>query len=269
MTICAESDGRSWQHCTRGMTGCVCGTDNLHRAAEILEVFNRWRREEKMPDGSDAQQPHPAAIGGAIETAIAALRSAALASPSADHSEDKLDMVSASLFSDEQTKSIMNAYRNSREGRMRDIRDTYIEALESHLAENHIADAGKMVSAAPLSDEKLELDDLIIKALTEVKSKRLWDTLTYESGPYSIDKPTADAGKFVVYIAEAIITRALARTAPAVQTEQEIYGLAVLHGNLHTDDNGEKTVSFTADKLLDFARALPASPSIAQGGEGL
>lgn len=85
MTICAETDGRSWQHCTRGMQGCICGTDDLHRAAMVLEVFNRWRREEKMPDGSDAPQPHPAAIGGAIETAIKALR--ALASPVVSDSE--------------------------------------------------------------------------------------------------------------------------------------------------------------------------------------
>jgi len=43
---------------------------------------------------------------------------------------------------------------------------------------------------------------------------------------------------------------------PQGLSEQEIAGLAVLHGNLRTEQHGKKLVEFAADKLMDFANAL-------------
>ena len=68
MTQCAEFAGRSWATCTRGIEGCVCGMDNPHRVAMVLEQHNYWRQdgEGKMID--------PQAIGLAIAAAVEMLR---------------------------------------------------------------------------------------------------------------------------------------------------------------------------------------------------
>ena len=70
MTVCAEFAGRSWATCTRGIQGCVCGFDDLNRVAQVLEVHNKWRRGDIEIDES----PCPAAVGKAMEAAIAHLR---------------------------------------------------------------------------------------------------------------------------------------------------------------------------------------------------
>lgn len=44
MTICAETAGRSWQTCTRGIQGCICGMDSKWRVAHVLEQHNKYRR---------------------------------------------------------------------------------------------------------------------------------------------------------------------------------------------------------------------------------
>lgn len=71
MTICAEADGRSWQHCTRGIQGCICGFDNPHRVAHVLRMHNKFRRGEIEMD----QAPSANAVGLAIDAAIAMLTS--------------------------------------------------------------------------------------------------------------------------------------------------------------------------------------------------
>ena len=70
MTVCAEFAGRSWATCTRGIQGCVCGFDDLHRVARVLEVHNKWRRGDIEID----EAPCPSAVGKAIDAAIAHLR---------------------------------------------------------------------------------------------------------------------------------------------------------------------------------------------------
>jgi protein involved in sex pheromone biosynthesis len=60
--------GRSWATCTRGIEGCICGMDDPHRVAMVLEQHNYWRRdgEGKMID--------PQAIGLALDAAVVMLR---------------------------------------------------------------------------------------------------------------------------------------------------------------------------------------------------
>ena len=48
----------------------MCGFDNLHRVANVLEVHNKWRRGEIEIDES----PCPSAVGKAIDAAIEHLR---------------------------------------------------------------------------------------------------------------------------------------------------------------------------------------------------
>lgn len=66
MTICAETAGRSWQSCTRGIQGCVCGMDNEFRVAHVLKMHNRFRRGEIEMDAS----PSPQVVGLAIDAAV-------------------------------------------------------------------------------------------------------------------------------------------------------------------------------------------------------
>ena len=49
-------------------------TDAYAEAADVLDRFNRWRRDDRdaMPDPADA--PNPAAIGLAIDLAVKVLR---------------------------------------------------------------------------------------------------------------------------------------------------------------------------------------------------
>jgi len=48
----------------------VCGFDDLHRVARVLEVHNKWRRGDIEID----EAPCPSAVGKAIDAAIAHLR---------------------------------------------------------------------------------------------------------------------------------------------------------------------------------------------------
>lgn len=84
MTQCAEFAGQSWATCTRGLSGCICGLENAHRAAHVLEQHNKWRRGA---DDAPVDMIHPAAVGRAIDTAIKALRTAATQQPQTDRGE--------------------------------------------------------------------------------------------------------------------------------------------------------------------------------------
>ena len=66
MTVCAEYVGRSWATCTRGISGCVCGFDDLSRVSYVLEMHNKWRRGDIDMEDS----PSPCAVGKAIDAAI-------------------------------------------------------------------------------------------------------------------------------------------------------------------------------------------------------
>jgi hypothetical protein len=48
----------------------VCGFDDLHRVARVLEAHNKWRRGDIEID----EAPCPSAVGKAIDAAIAHLR---------------------------------------------------------------------------------------------------------------------------------------------------------------------------------------------------
>ena len=48
----------------------MCGFDDLHRVARVLEVHNKWRRGDIEID----EAPCPSAVGKAIDAAIAHLR---------------------------------------------------------------------------------------------------------------------------------------------------------------------------------------------------
>jgi hypothetical protein len=68
MTACAETLGRSWASCTRGIEGCVCGMDDPHRVAMVLEQHNYWRR------GGEGRMTDPQAVGLALDAAVKMLR---------------------------------------------------------------------------------------------------------------------------------------------------------------------------------------------------
>ena len=58
----------------------MCGFDDLHRVARVLEVHNKWRRGDIEID----EAPCPSAVGKAIDAAIAHLRFNAIAQGRAD-----------------------------------------------------------------------------------------------------------------------------------------------------------------------------------------
>ncbi len=75
MTMCAETAGRSWATCTRGVEGCICGMDDPHRVALVLERHNAWRRD----DFGTGKMLDPQAIGMALDAAVKMLREMAKA----------------------------------------------------------------------------------------------------------------------------------------------------------------------------------------------
>lgn len=70
MTQCAEYAGRTWETCTRGIEGCICGMDDPQRVAMVLEQHNYWRRE------GEGKMVDPQAIGLALDAAVSMLRKA-------------------------------------------------------------------------------------------------------------------------------------------------------------------------------------------------
>lgn len=58
----------------RAVKGRPIPPDAYAEAADVLDRFNRWRRDDRdaMPDPADA--PNPAAIGLAIDLAVKVLR---------------------------------------------------------------------------------------------------------------------------------------------------------------------------------------------------
>ena len=71
MTQCAELVWRSWASCSRGIEGCICGMDDPHRVAMILEQHNYWRQE------GEGKMIDPRAIGLALDAAVGMLRNKA------------------------------------------------------------------------------------------------------------------------------------------------------------------------------------------------
>jgi hypothetical protein len=73
MTQCAEFAGRSWASCTRGIEGCICGMDDPHRVAMVLERHIQWR------DNGEGDMVSPQAFGLAMDAAVPMLRAYAAA----------------------------------------------------------------------------------------------------------------------------------------------------------------------------------------------
>lgn len=95
------------------------------------------------------------------------------------------------------------------EGIPNDLRDELVDVLRISGQINTAMEQAAPVAVPPLTDE--QIDKAIIDALTEVRSPKLWQALTHESGPYSIDVANHDTRRF----ARAV----LSRTIPAHRKE--------------------------------------------------